>query len=175
MTDVDNESRSIWMRSVLDQYEVPLTGYAMRITGDADAARDVVQETFLRLCSQDRCEVNGRLAPWLYTVCRSRALDAKRKSRRLAVVSEDRLDLCESGDRNPAVAAQARESGSRVVEAVALLPDNQQEVLRLRFTDGLSYKDIAAVTGLSVSNVGYLIHVAVKTIREKLNAQDNTR
>ena len=61
---------------------------------------------------------------------------------------------------------------SRVAEAVALLPDNQQEVIRLRFTDGLSYKEIAEVTKLSVSNVGYLIHMGVKTLRERLKEVD---
>ena len=43
-----------WVRRAVDRYEGPLTLYAARLLGDADAARDVVQETFLRLCTQDR-------------------------------------------------------------------------------------------------------------------------
>ena len=166
----DREDRSSWIRSILDQYERPLTRYAARLVGDEDAARDVVQETFLRLCTEDRQDLNGRIAPWLYAVCRSRAVDARRKGNRMTTVTEERLEASSSAD--PAEIAESREGGSRVAEAMALLPDNQQEVIRLRFTDGLSYKEIAEVTKLSVSNVGYLIHMAVKALRERLKEVD---
>ncbi len=162
----DRQDRSSWIRSILDQYERPLTRYAARLVGDEDAARDVVQETFLRLCAEDWQDLNGRIAPWLYAVCRSRAVDARRKGSRMTTVAEERLEACSSAD--PAEIAESREGGSRVAEAMALLPDNQQEVIRLRFTDGLSYKEIAEVTKLSVSNVGYLIHMGVKALREQL-------
>ena len=55
-----------------------------------------------------------------------------------------------------------------MLQILADLPDNQQEVVRLKFQDNLSYRDIAEVTGLSVSNVGYLLHMAVKRLREQL-------
>jgi RNA polymerase sigma factor (sigma-70 family) len=59
---------------------------------------------------------------------------------------------------------------------LAGLSDNQQEAVRLRFQNGLSYRDIAAVTGLSVTNVGFLIHTAIKTIRTRLGAEaDSSR
>ena len=77
-------------------------------------------------------------------------------------------------DCGPATAAENRDGASRVLGLLALLPQNQQEVIRLRFQSGLSYKDIAGVTGLSVSNVGYLIHVAVKALREKLGLEEGT-
>jgi RNA polymerase sigma-70 factor (ECF subfamily) len=48
------------------------------------------------------------------------------------------------------------------------LPDNQQEVIRLKVQNGLSYREISEVTGLSVSNVGFLLHKGIKTIREKM-------
>ena len=54
---------------------------------------------------------------------------------------------------------------------LAGLPDNQQEVVRLKFQDGLSYKEIAGVTGLTVSNVGFLIHTAIHTLRREFAAQ----
>jgi RNA polymerase sigma-70 factor (ECF subfamily) len=47
------------------------------------------------------------------------------------------------------------------------LPENQGEVLRLRFQHQLTYKQIADVTGLSVSNVGFLIHTGLKSLRER--------
>ena len=55
-----------------------------------------------------------------------------------------------------------------VDRALRALPPNQQEVIRLKFQHGLKYKEIAAVTGLSVSNVGFLIHTAIKQMRGTL-------
>jgi RNA polymerase sigma-70 factor (ECF subfamily) len=63
---------------------------------------------------------------------------------------------------------EAEETSSGVAEKIESLPDNQREVIRLKFQQGLSYKEISAVTGLSVSNVGFLIHTGIKRVRENL-------
>jgi RNA polymerase sigma-70 factor (ECF subfamily) len=55
---------------------------------------------------------------------------------------------------------------------LATLPPNQQEVVRLKFHGELSYREISRITGLSETNIGYLIHVAVKTVRERLQAAE---
>ena len=67
--------------------------------------------------------------------------------------------------------AQQRETFGRVAQAVHGLPPNQQDVLRLKFQHGFAYKQIARITGLSVSNVGYLLHVAVGTLRREFARQ----
>jgi hypothetical protein len=59
----------------------------------------------------------------------------------------------------------------QVLELLATLPRNQREVVYLRFQGGLSYREISAVTGLSVSNVGFLLHTAVRAIRSHLRAE----
>ena len=65
---------------------------------------------------------------------------------------------------------EQKEQLSRVLHIVATLPPNQQEVIRLKFQNGLSYREISGVTNLSVSNVGFLIHSGLKTVRQKINA-----
>src|SRR5262249_10130748 len=69
---------------------------------------------------------------------------------------------------SPSDAAEQRDTASAVLRMLETLPENQQEVVRLKFQDGLSYKEIAAITGLSVSNVGFLIHTAIRTLRTRL-------
>jgi RNA polymerase sigma-70 factor (ECF subfamily) len=162
------ETPSYWLRSVVARYEGPLVRYAARITGDAERARDVVQDTFLRLCEQDRAELDGRLAQWLYTVCRRRALDVRRKEHRMQATIPERLDLTSDSRNGQADAAEQQEQHQAVLALLAGLPENQQEVVRLKFQSGLSYREISGVTGLSVSNVGYLLHVALKTVRQQL-------
>ena len=50
------------------------------------------------------------------------------------------------------------------------MPANQQEVVHLKFQSGLSYREISDVTGLSVSNVGFLLHTALARLREQVAA-----
>ena len=172
MAKLEQAKRLTWIQSVLEQYEGPLTGYAARITGNADSARDVVQEVFLRLCRQEQAELNGRLAPWLYAVCRNHALDVVRKNGRVKPLGEtDRMD---AADRDPATVVEAREGSGRIAELIQRLPDNQQDVIHLRFQHGLSYKEIAEVTKLSVSNVGYLMHTGLKALRDALHVGDRS-
>jgi RNA polymerase sigma-70 factor (ECF subfamily) len=58
-----------------------------------------------------------------------------------------------------------QELAARVINLLQTLPDNQRTVIRLKFQNGLSYKEISEQTGLSISNVGYLIHTALKSLR----------
>lgn len=161
-------SSADWVRSVLQHYEGDLIRYARRIVGDDDRARDVVQETFLRLCREDRHELDGHLVEWLYTVCRNRALDVRRKEQRMTTLTEETFTLQASPELPPALQVERRDSAGRILEMLDRLPANQQETIRLKFQNGLSYREIAEVTGLSISHVGVLIHTGLKTLRMKL-------
>ena len=164
--------RSEWVRSILVEFEGPLLRYAQRITGDLESARDVVQETFLRLCRQDRDEVEGHLGQWLFTVCRNRALDVQRKERRMSTATDldDRVSP-DAGYYAPDVTAETSASAARAIGLLEHLPGNQQEVIRLKFQNELSYREISEVTGLTVSNVGFLLHVGIKRLRELMKTE----
>lgn len=162
------------MLAALARYEGPLLAYAARLTGDAERARDVVQETFLRLCAHGAGDLEGRLGEWLYTVCRHLALDVRKKERPMATASGDGVLERASAEPGPDAAAERADSASRVLRALAALPESQREVLRLKFQHGLSYREIGGVTGHSVTNVGFLIHAGLKRLRERL-ADEGTK
>ena len=168
MSEPAHLERLEWVRRTLGRHEAELLRYARHLTGDAEAARDVVQETFLRLCREDRAELDGHLIEWLFTVCRNQALDVKRKERRMATVTVEAVAEATAQTPGPESEAEQRDSADRVLELISQLPHNQQEVLRLKFQSGLSYREIAAVTGLSETNVGFLIHRGLKTVRERM-------
>lgn len=161
------ETESDWIREAVRLYQEPLALYAARLTGCPESARDAVQETFVRLCQQKREDVITYLREWLFSVCRSRALDARRKEHHMIALAEPDM---RAGNitLEPPVAAERREANARIAAQLDGLPTNQQEVIRLKFQNDLSYKEIASVTGLSVSNVGFLIHTGLKTLREKM-------
>lgn len=71
----------------------------------------------------------------------------------------------------PADVMETHDSTRVVLHCLDTLPNNQREVVRLKFQNGLSYKEIADVTQLSVSNVGFLLHTGLKALRTKLATQ----
>jgi RNA polymerase sigma factor (sigma-70 family) len=168
LADVSNAE---FARAALLAYERKLTRYAAHLTGDPEQAREVVQDTFLKLCSQKPSRIRQYLAQWLYTVCRNRALDLCRKERRMTSISEALLDRQVDCRPEPEKAAEQEEQLNQVLMILNTLPPNQQEVLRLKFQGDLSYREISRITKLSVGNVGFLIHTGLKTIREKVQSR----
>jgi RNA polymerase sigma-70 factor (ECF subfamily) len=68
----------------------------------------------------------------------------------------------------PPEVLERQEAASRILQLLEGLPANQREVIRLKFQNGFSYKEISRISGHSVSNVGFLIHVGLKTIRSRM-------
>jgi RNA polymerase sigma factor (sigma-70 family) len=159
-----------WIDAALRRYETPLVLYAAKVCGDSERARDAVQETFLELCAADRAAVEPRLAAWLFSVCRNKALDVRRKDSKMNA-GDDVLAERTGIEPDPSIALLEEEQNVRVLSLVERLPAKQQEVLRLKFQGGLSYKEIAEVTGDSVGNVGFLLHVALRALRERLSVK----
>ena len=159
------------VRRAVEQFERPLLAYALRIVGDLDRARDVVQETFARLLRQPPGpDLNGHLPQWLYTVCRNAALDARRKEKRAMPMLESAVaDSVASGQPTPDQSAETKDETSHVLRLLSRLSDDQQEVIRLKFQHGMSYRQISEITGHSESNVGFLIHSGINTIRSMMN------
>ena len=155
------------MRAVVRRYELPLTQYAQRITGCRERARDVVQDTFLRLGKLPPGALGDEPAKWLFTVCRHRALDVCRKEHRMTYLDPEAAAAEPSADPSPADALARKEAAGFLLRILEKLPPRQQEVIQLKFQNGLSYQEIAEVTQLSVSHVGVLIHKGIKALREQ--------
>jgi RNA polymerase sigma-70 factor (ECF subfamily) len=76
-----------------------------------------------------------------------------------------------SDNPDPSVSMEQTETLGSALKILETLPASQQEVIRLKFQNELSYKEISQVTGLSVTNVGFLIHAGLKTIRQNMLAR----
>ena len=155
------------MDEILRRFERPLLQYATRILGDSDRARDVAQETFVKLQQENRTELDHAPAKWLFTVCRNGALNICRKEKRMTYLDQELLEARESDQPAPYEKLEAKEASGFLVRILGTLPPRQQEVLQLKFQNVLSYQQISEITELSVSNVGVLIHNALKTLRQR--------
>ena len=163
-----------WVGEALRQYEKPLVRYTMRITGNLETARDVVQDAFFKLCQQDRARLDGHLAQWLYRVCRNRALDVGKKESRMRALDKKTVEARVAPELGPDVRAEVREECALVLEAVSALPGPQQEAFRLKFEHGLTYREIGAVMDMPLSTVSYTITQGLGTIRARLRTKIGT-
>lgn len=159
-----------WLRSILERHETALVRYAYRLTGDVEVARDVVQDTFLTLCRQGPGTVEDHVVPWLFRVCRNRAFDVMKTRHPDSPLTEIE-NRVRDGHDDPGDMLERKERLALILELLETLPRNQREVIALKFQNGLSYKEISSVTSLSVTNVGFLIHTGLKTIKERLSVE----
>ncbi len=159
-------TKAEWINTVLERYEQPLLRHAVRIVGDIGLAQDVVQDTFLKLCKADRSQVEGHLAAWLYTVCRNRALDIRKKEGRMGQLSN--AQAISDDSKGPGEIATDNEIHGFVLVAIRSLPDEQQEAFLLKFQDQLTYREISQVMDKSLGTVSNLIATALGSIRDQL-------
>jgi RNA polymerase sigma-70 factor (ECF subfamily) len=156
--------------------ESPLLSYAQRFTGVFEAAQDVVQEAFMRLHAQFKEVREPRR--WLYRTVHNLALNHQRQAGRIVHLNtasspsgEDAgKSAPEPADPQPLPDEQiARLEGIGLVRlSLETLDARGRELVRLKFNEGLSYKEISSRTGLTVGHVGYLLHHALKAIADEL-------
>ncbi len=166
---------ALLLRSAMSDFEMPLTKYAVSILGDLEQARDVVQDTFLKLYKQDPEKVRKKVKSWLFTVCRNHCYDLIKRNRRTSNLEEDEISYITSNDDNPFQVISFLEGREEIDEKIKILyslieelPSRQREVMRLKFQANLSYKEIAETIGISTSNVGFVMHSALKKLREDM-------
>ena len=152
--------------------ESPLLSYALRLLGDRAAGEDIVQEAFMRLHVQF-AEVREPRR-WLYRTVHNLALNHQRQSAKIVPLPTPDEDASNSpldtADPQPLPDEQiARLEGVGLVRlSLQALDERSRELVRLKFHEDLSYKEISARTGLTVGHVGYLLHHALKTIAAEL-------
>ena len=170
--DQAGDDHRVWLHATFERLERPLIAYAMRLVGgDVEVARDCVQESFLRLCRESRSHVEGHVEAWLFKTCRNRAMDHHRQEARMMIDSNaSGLATAKAPSNEPVGYLAQREEQQQLHDQIAKLPTREQEVLSLRLAQGLSYKQIAEITELSVSHVGVILHEAVTKLRVAMTA-----
>ena len=152
--------------------ESPLLAYAMRLVGGLEVAEDIVQEAFMRLHTQ--FDDVREPKKWLYRTVHNLALNQRRDAGKIVALNLKGEDGDAAGidatDPQPLPDEQiARLEGIGLVRlSLETLDKRSRELVRLKFNEGLSYKEIAGKTGLTVSHVGYLLHHAIKAVADEL-------
>jgi len=152
--------------------ESPLLSYALRLSGGLGTAEDLVQEAFMKLQAQFKDVRDPRR--WLYQTVHNLALNQRRQARQIVSLDASRPDgrtgACDPADPKPLPDEQlSRMEGIGLVRlTLETLDARSRELIRLKFTEDLSYKEISARMGLKSGHVGYLLHCALKTMADEL-------
>ena len=152
------------LRQVFDAEESPLLRYAHGIVGQRETAEDLVQDAFLKLHAHWEEVIHPRA--WLFRCIRNLALSHLRDHQRETPMDPARE--WESATPDPEQALGKLEAIGTLQLLVAELHDDDRALIALKYHEGLKYDQISQRTGLSVGNVGYKLHHALKNLADSL-------
>jgi RNA polymerase sigma-70 factor (ECF subfamily) len=143
--------------------------FAIRLTGDADRAEDLVQDALLKAHrSWETFRSQSKFTTWFYAIIINCFRDRFDRSGRSEALREDSIDA-RSSPSSPLNDAQSREFGEIVASEVSKLPLRQREVLVLSAYEQMPADQIAAVLQISEQNVRTQLHLARGRLRERLS------
>ena len=172
----DNEA----FDTLLKRHQDRIFNYILRIIKNEDIANDIFQETFVKAIltiKQGRYTENGRFPAWISRIAHNLIIDHYRQEKSENVQSADmeevdvlnRKDLAEATIEDVIIADQIRDDVKFLIE---LLPDLQKEVLKMRYYQGLSFKEIAEITGVSINTALGRMRYAIINLRRLANEKD---
>jgi RNA polymerase sigma-70 factor, ECF subfamily len=153
------------LRELYDRYGRVVYSFAYRLTHDATLSEECVQDVFVALWRRaaDFDPTRAKLTTWLFVVARNRAIELGRQKARRPELRDDLEPVGFAPD--PAELVAVADEAQRVAEAVAELPEEQLEVLRLAYFDGLSHAEIAGVIGVPLGTVKGRMRLALQRLR----------
>jgi RNA polymerase sigma-70 factor (ECF subfamily) len=181
LLELAQEYNSQALAKIYDRYAEAIYRYLYRHVGDAEQAEDLTSEVFVKLLQvlNTRRAPNKHLQGWLYRVARNLAMDWFRKQAKGAPVPLDEhahlmehSDLVMDGDA-PSLVVERRQARQQLREAICELTADQQQVILLRFGEGLKIAEVSQVTGKSEGAVKVLQHRAVKRLAKLLGREEN--
>lgn len=172
----DNEA----FDTLLKRHQDRIFNYILRIIKNEDIANDIFQETFVKAIlniKQGRYTENGRFPAWISRIAHNLIIDHYRQEKSENVQSADieeidvlnRKDLCEATIEDIIIADQIRDDVKYLIE---LLPELQREVLKMRYYQNLSFKEIAELTQVSINTALGRMRYAIINLRRLAAEKD---
>ena len=157
--------------TIVSEFEGSLLRYVRRLVYDYDAAQDVVQDTFIKLFKswKDDLQPSSRISSWLYRVAHNCAVDHLRKESRRRLhhrLHAEQSEYFTLPNRGEGFAVG--EAAVKAVAALRTLSLREQQLVILKVYEEKSYREIGEITGLTVSNVGFILHHAMKKMAVEL-------
>lgn len=168
-SDGNNKSFDI----LLERHKQSLYNYIYFVVRDRDLTEDIFQDTFIKAIvniKQGRYTENGKFKAWITRIAHNLIIDHFRQIKNENTTSNDEStvdllnnpSLCESTIEDHMIQNQIT---SDIQKLVSFLPDNQREVLEMRYYKNMSFKEISDITGVSINTALGRMRYAILNIR----------
>ena len=166
--------------TLLERYEEKIFSYIFFAVRNHDVADDIFQETFMKAVvtiQQGKYVENGKFQAWLTRIAHNLVIDYFRQLKNENCVSDDDVDydlfndikLAETTVENKMVREQVLDDVKLLVEH---LPQNQKEVVFMRYYQELSFKEIAEITGVSINTALGRMRYALLNLRRMASKKE---
>ena len=155
---------------LLESHAHRVRDYVRMLVKDNDVADDLTQEVLIKVVKvldEGRYTDKGRFQPWLLRIAHNRVLDYFRAQKQVKTVSESSAGFDILGSKNfaePSIEDRlvSEQQAEEVRQLIELLPAEQREVVKMRYYEGLSFKEIAEHTGVSINTaLGRMIYALI--------------
>ena len=165
---------------LIERHSRRVRDYIQMMVKDGDVADDIFQETFIkavRVIDEGRYTDNGRFLSWILRIAHNQVIDhfrAQKQNRQLneAEAGYDVLGTLRLAERTVEDEIVCEQIASDVRRMVELLPDEQREVVMMRYYSGLSFKEIAEQTGVSINTALGRMRYALINLRKMIKEKN---
>mgnify|MGYP002510253966 FL=1 len=160
--------------TLIEKYNRRVRDYIRMMVGDADVAADIAQETFIkavRVIDEGRYTDSGKFQSWIMRIAHNKALDYFRAQKNNNAVRESSagdnvLGTMKYADKSVEDSMISEQISADIRALVELLPEEQREVVKLRYYSDLSFKEIAEQTGVSINTALGRMRYALINLRK---------
>ncbi|GAF63323.1 RNA polymerase sigma factor SigW [Bacillus sp. TS-2] len=157
-----------YFEKIIEKYKNPLYATILRMTKNPEDAQDLLQEVFIKLYHQiDKYNGKGSFAGWLHRVTVNHCLDTFRKHE-YKIKKEEIQDYASEESQQPDVIYLQKENQRQLEKLISSLPEDERFIILLRYSNELSYEEIAESLNIPVTTVRNKLHRAKKKMRQNL-------
>src|SRR5438128_1638618 len=155
---------------IYDRYSSRIYNFAYRFLKSSEAAEDATQEVFVKMLKHaNQFHGDAKLSTWLFSITANWCRDYLRKADNKTKEAEDVLvTLPAPAERSPERTLEKRENERRIQKALTALTPEQREAILLSRYQGLSYAEIAQISGCSEGAVKTRVFRAMETLKKAL-------
>lgn len=168
------------LSQLLERHTRRLRDYVRMMVKDNDVADDLTQEVLIKVVKvidEGRYTDTGRFQPWLLRIAHNRVLDHFRAQKQVKTVSESSAGFDVLGSKKfaePSIEDNiiSEQQAEEVRSLIEMLPEEQREVVRMRYYEGLSFKEIAEHTGVSINTALGRMRYALINMRQMIKEKN---
>lgn len=159
---------------IFDRYSSRIYNFAYRFLKNSEAAEDAMQEVFVKMLKYaNQFHGDAKLSTWLFSITANWCRDYLRKADNKPKDSDDVLvTLPAPSEHSPERNLEQRENEKRIQKALSALTPEQREAILLSRYQGLSYAEIAQISGCSEGAVKTRVFRAMETLKKALTAEE---